>query len=163
STSERSSGTARPLTMRTARMMDSLSLPVGLLQVCGCGEVPGDRRRRGDGGGDEVGAATATLTSLEVAVRRRRAPFARDELVRIHGEAHRAPRLAPVEPRGAEDLVKTLGLGLRLDRVRTGHDERADAAGDVAAVGHGRGHAQILDATVGARADEDGVDRDVTH
>ena len=67
------------------------------------GEVAGDRGGGGDGGGDEVRAAAAALAALEVAVRRRRAPFARRELVGVHGEAHRAARIAPVEAGGGED------------------------------------------------------------
>src|SRR5688572_2941725 len=55
STSDRSSGTARPLTIRTARMVSSL-LPNWFLQIFGGGEVAGDGGGGGDGGGDEVGA-----------------------------------------------------------------------------------------------------------
>ena len=46
-------------------------------------------------------------------------PLADGELVRVHGQAHRAARLAPVEAGGGEHLVEALGLGLLLAPVPT--------------------------------------------
>src|SRR5579883_904101 len=55
----------------------------------------------GCGGGhlraDEVGAPALALTSLKIAVRGRGAALAGLEDVRVHAQAHRAARLAPVE------------------------------------------------------------------
>ena len=151
STSERSSGTARPVTTVTG---------FHRVQVLGGGEVAGHRGGGGDGGGDEVGATAPALATLEVPVRGRGAALAHGELVGVHGQAHRAARLAPLEAGGEEDLVEPLGLGLGLHAVRAGHDEGPHARADVAAVEHRGGGPEVLDARVGARPDEDGVDRD---
>ena len=113
STSLRSSGTAVPVIARTAFI-------AGPPEWRSAGDGGGCR----DGGGDEVGAAAAALASLEVAVRGRRAALLRRQLVGVHREAHRTPRLAPVEPRGAEDLVEAFLLGLQLHRDGAGDDHR---------------------------------------
>ena len=58
--------------------------------------------------------------------------------------------------------MQALGLGLALDQARARHHQHAlDAGGLRAALGHRGGLAQVLDARVGARTDEDLVDRDV--
>ena len=49
------------------------------------------------------------------------------EPVGVHGEAHRAARLAPLEAGGDEDLVEALGLGLLLHQAGARHDHGADA------------------------------------
>ena len=76
-----------------------------------------------------MGASAAALATLEVPVGRRRAALAGAQLVGVHAQAHRAPRLAPLEAGVEEDPVEPLGLGLGLDPVRPGHDERAHAVG----------------------------------
>src|SRR5688500_6352361 len=53
----------------------------------------------------------AALSSLEVAVRRRRAQLAADQLVGVHGQAHRAARLSPLEARLSKDGVEPFRLG----------------------------------------------------
>src|SRR5262249_36932111 len=63
---------------------------------------------------NEVRAASIALASFEVAVGSRGAAFAGLELVRIHGEAHRAPRLAPLKTGFDKNLVETLSLRLFL-------------------------------------------------
>src|SRR5262245_51389952 len=92
STSERSGGTGVPWTMRTGFMVRVSSVQIG-----GGGEGAGDGGGRGHGGGDEVGAPAPALAALEVAVAGRRRALARGQLVGVHGQAHRAPGLAPVE------------------------------------------------------------------
>ncbi len=129
-------------------------------QVLRGGEVTGDGGGGGDRGGHEMGASTAALAALEVAVARARRPLAGSELVGVHRQAHRAPRLAPVGAGGGEDPVEPLGLGLRLDGVAA-RDDHHPLRRDVAAVEHRRGGAQVLDAAVRARPDEHGVDVDV--
>ena len=119
STSERSSGTAVPWTIWTACMRAPSRVREG--------EVAGDGGGGGDGGGDEVGAPAPALAALEVAVAGGRRALAGGELVRVHGQAHRAARLPPVEAGGGEHLVEPLGLGLVLHGEAAGHDERADA------------------------------------
>src|SRR5665213_1979206 len=77
-------------------------------------EMPRDRRSRRHGRRDQVCAAFVALPAFEVAVRGRGATLARLELVRVHGEAHRAARLAPVEAGGLENLVEAFGFRLFL-------------------------------------------------
>src|SRR4051794_28473622 len=124
-------------------------------------EVALDRRRGGHLGRDEVRAPAAPLAALEVAVRGRRAALAGLEDVGVHAQAHRAPRAAPVEAGGLEDLVEALLLGLALHLHRAGDDHRVDVAGAPAALDDARGGAQVADARVRARADEDAVEPDL--
>src|SRR5689334_23603698 len=81
-------------------------------------EVPGKCRRRRHRGADEMGAAAGALPALEIAVRRRRAALARLEAIVVHREAHRAARLAPLEPGVAKRAIEAFGLGLRLHQTR---------------------------------------------
>ena len=60
------------------------------------------------------------------------------EPVRVHREAHRAARAAPLEARVAEDLVEPLLLGGRAHGLRAGHDERLDARRDPCAPSRSR-------------------------
>ncbi len=121
----------------------------------------------GDGGGgghlgaDEVGAASAALAAFEVAVGGGGAALAGLEDVGVHGEAHAAAGLAPLEAGGLEDGVEAFVFGLALDRLRAGDDHGADFGGDVVALDDGGGGAEVFDAAVGAGAEEDGVDLDV--
>ena len=117
----------------------------------------------GDRGRYEMGSTAATLAAFEVAVAGRRAALARSELVGIHGEAHRAAGLAPVEAGLDEDLVEAFRIGLLLDESGARHDERAHAVCDLVALGDGGRRPKVFDAAVGAAADEDRVDGDVAH
>ena len=81
--------------------------------------------------------------------------------VGVHRQAHAATRLAPLGAGLGEDAVQPLGLGLVPHLLASRHDQRAHALGDLASLEDpGRG-AQVLDAAVGARADEDDVHRDL--
>ena len=71
------------------------------------------------------------------------------------------PGQAPLRPGLGEDGVEALGLGLEAHLGRAGDDEHAHAVGDLVALDDRGGGPQVLDAAVGARADEDGVDPDV--
>src|SRR5690349_3663920 len=109
-------------------------------------------------------ASALALASFEIAVRGRGAALARSEAIGIHPEAHRAARLAPLESGVEEDLVQALALGLRLHQARARDDHRdTDVRGDPPAFDDRRGSTQILDARVGARADEYLVELDVGH
>ena len=88
------------------------------------------------------------------------AALARLQLVGIHGQAHAAARLAPLEPGLLEYPVQPLGLGLTLDRPAAGHDHRADACRQRVAADHGRRGTQVFDPGVGTRADEHPVELD---
>src|SRR6185437_5530138 len=107
-----------------------------------------------------MGAALEALTTLEIAVRGRRAALFRLELVGVHGEAHRAARLAPFETRLDEDLVETFGFRLLLHKAGARHHHGVDMAVDGLALGDLRRRPQILDAAVCAGADEDAVELD---
>src|SRR4051812_41588330 len=107
-------------------------------------------------------AASATLATLEVAVAGACRPFALSKLVRVHRQAHAAPRLAPIGTGRPEDVVQTFGLGLLLHRMATRHDHHPWHSDGTPAHDGGRG-AQVLDPAVGATADEHRVDRDVAH
>ena len=125
STSERSSGTARP--GDDGHGVPSVVAPQS--RSAGVGEGAGDGGGGGHGGGHEVGAAALALAALEVAVAGGGGPLAGGELVGVHGQAHRAAGLAPVEAGGGEDLVEALGLGLVLHRERAGDDHGPHAVG----------------------------------
>src|SRR5688500_12260997 len=114
-----------------------------------------------DGGGrghrraHQVRAPARALAALEVAVRGGGAALALLEAVGVHAEAHRAARLAPFEAGVAEDAVEPFALGLLLDQPGTGnHQGKLDVGSNAAAAHYGGCSAQILDARVGARADE---------
>src|SRR5690349_16781687 len=126
-------------------------------------EVALDGRGGGHFRADEVGAAALALAPLEVAVRGRGTALAFGQRVRVHPQAHRAARDAPVEAGALEDLVEALFLGRLLHLLGAGDDHRADAAGDPAALDDRRRLAQVLDAAVGAGADEDPFGGDLGH
>src|SRR5262249_23771645 len=109
---------------------------------------------------DEVRAALVALPALEIAVRGRGAALPGRELVRVHGETHGAAGLAPFEAGLDEDLVEALGLGLFLHQPVAGTSHRLDVAVDrLAFYARGR-RAKILDAPMGARANEHAVESD---
>src|SRR6185503_1233112 len=116
STLARSSGTTSPF--RTVNFSIVSTPPADI------DEVPGDRRRGRHRGTDEVGASAGALAALEVSVRGRSAALAGVEPIRVHAQAHRAPRLAPLEAGFAEDPVEPFALGLLLHHPRSRHDQR---------------------------------------
>src|SRR5688572_31438306 len=104
-------------------------------------------------------AAAGPLAPAEIAVRSRCAALAGFELVAVDRGAERTSGIAPLESRVAQDAIEAFALGLRLNEARAGNDPRRhfgfSEPGDF-----GRG-ADVLDAGVGARPDEDAIDRDV--
>src|ERR1041384_4818138 len=97
------------------------------------GDPAGDGRRRGGERRCQERAAAAALATLAVAVAGRDGVLAGLEAIAVHRDAHRAARVAPLGAGVAEHAVEALALGLALDRLGARHDERADAAGDLAA------------------------------
>src|SRR5690242_11334216 len=95
---------------RTATTRSTGRVDMGSSQVLRARQGPADGRCGRDQRGDQVGAAALALAALEVAVRRRRAALARGQLVRVHPQAHRASRRAPLGPGVEEDLVEALVL-----------------------------------------------------
>src|SRR5215212_4916564 len=119
---------------------------------------------RGGGGHprrDEVGAPALALAPLEVAVRGRGAALALGEDVWVHPQAHGAPGAAPVESGVAEHTREPLLFGLGLHLGRPGDDHRLDRGGDAPPFDDRGGLAQVLDARIGARSDEDALERDL--
>src|SRR5262249_26581048 len=131
------------------------------LPIADVDEVACHGGRGGHFGANQVRTTALALAALEVAVRGRGAALARAQDVRIHAEAHRAAGLAPFEPGRLEDLVETLLLGLRLDQAGAWDDHGSHSRTDLLAAHHSRGGPQVLDAGVGAGADEDPIERDV--
>src|SRR5690606_34429673 len=123
-------------------------------------KMAGNRRSGSHGRADQMGTPTIALTTLEVAVGGRGAVLARLQTIGVHGQTHGATRIAPLEAGSLEDQVQTFTLGLLLDPPGTRHHHcLLDAGGALATLGyHGCG-TQILDARVGAGADEYPVDR----
>src|SRR5659263_514737 len=179
STLPRRSGTPTPVCWLNFSMVvlssgggGSSGLQVGQRRAVGRDDVrpevrdrrqrPADRGRGCDERRHEVRAPALALAALEVAVGRRRAALPRCELVRVHAQAHRAAGVAPLRTEVEEDLVEPLGLGLQADPGRRRHDEDAHRLRLGASLDELGDRAKVLDPTVGARADEDRVDRDVT-
>src|ERR1700674_981834 len=118
STLARSSGATRPVRTRNACIITTLSQPTHV------DEMAGDARRGRHCRTDQMRASAGALAPLEVAVRRRRATLARLQPVVVHGQAHRASGLAPLETSGGENAIEAFALGLRLYRPRAGNDHR---------------------------------------
>src|SRR5258708_25197746 len=155
STLARSSGATRPFS--TVNL--SISSPLANVD-----EVPGDRGRRGLLRAQEVGPAAGALPALEIAIRSRSASLARLEPVCVHAQAHGAARFAPLESGVFEDPVKAFVLCLRFHQARARYDHRElDVRGQAPPAHDCRSGAQVLDARIGARADEYLVDTDVGH
>src|ERR1700735_2754266 len=114
STLLRRSDRPRPLWV-TKGSMRLLSSPVSSSQVRGSGEGAGDRRGRRDLWRDEVRAGAFALAAFEVAVGRGRAALAGSHGVRVHAQAHRAPRRPPLRPGRGEHRVQAFLLGRDLD------------------------------------------------
>src|SRR5512141_285459 len=155
STLLRRSGTPMPVWVVNASMSG--------LQVGGRAEGAADRGCRSDRHRHQMRAATLALASLEVAVGRRRAALLRGELVGVHAQAHRTAGAAPLASGLLDDHVEALVLGLQAHPHRAGYDEQAGALGDPTALEDLGRDPEVLDAAVGARADEDRVHGDVTH
>src|SRR5512139_3198422 len=107
--------------------------------------------------------AALALAAFEVAVRGGRAALPRLQLVGVHPQTHGAPCSAPLSAGLLEDHVETFVLGLEPDPHRARDYEQAGVLVDLVTLDLLCGGTEVLDATVGAGADEDGVDLDVAH
>src|SRR5437879_10423645 len=154
STLARSSGATRPV-KTVNRSIESSPL-------ANVDEMAGDRRRCGHLRAHEMGPAAGALAALEIAVRGRSTALARIEPVRVHAQAHGTAGFPPFEPGVLEDPVEAFVLGLRFHQARSRHDhDEPDVRGKPASADDRRSGAQVLDARVRARTDEDLVDADV--
>src|SRR4051794_5884391 len=95
STLLRLSGTATPVWVVNFSICELL-LGSSSVEICGAGQRAANSGRGRDRDRDQVSTSTLALAALEVAVRGRRAPLLRGELVGVHAQAHRAPRTAPL-------------------------------------------------------------------
>src|SRR5690606_36550594 len=111
----------------TAVSLLNFSISVPLVHVTHIGQATDHSRCGRHCRAHQMGAPTASLPPLEVAVRRGGAAIAFFQLVRIHGKAHRAAGLAPFKTGILKDLVQPLFFRLKLDEARTRNDEGADA------------------------------------
>jgi len=124
--------------------------------------VAGDGGGGGHYGADEVGAAVFTLAAFEVAVGGAGAAFVGRKDVGIHGDAHAAAGVAPFESRVAKNFVEAFFFGLGFDAARAGDDQGLlDVAREMLAGDEMRGGAKIVEAGIGAGADEDAVNGNV--
>src|SRR6516225_10138439 len=85
-------------------------------------KMPFDCGCRGHHRADQVGPAAFTLAAFEIAIRDTRGAFTGKQHVIIHGDAHTAARIPPLETGIAENLVEPFLFSLRLDSARAGHD-----------------------------------------
>jgi hypothetical protein len=69
------------------------------------------------------------------------------------------PAIAPLPAGRLKNPVQPFGFGLAAYRVGAGHHQQRHVLGLASAVEHFGGQAQILDARVGAAADEDHIQR----
>src|SRR6266851_2397736 len=113
-----------PANLSRQQLVDAYFLPVGLrfLPVADIHKMPGDGGGSGHRRADEVGAPAASLAALEVAVAGGGAAFAFGELVAVHGDAHTATRLTPLETGVAEDVGQSFLLGHAANLSRAGYD-----------------------------------------
>src|SRR5262249_48436034 len=100
-----------------------------------------------------MGACARPLSPAEIAVGSGGAAFAWRHHVAVDADAHGAAGFPPLEARVAEDTVEPFLLGLALDGGRAGGHQSGNLA-HPACQDRSRS-AQILDARVGAGADED--------
>mmetsp|Transcript_20544 Transcript_20544/g.37685 ORF Transcript_20544/g.37685 Transcript_20544/m.37685 type:complete len:378 (+) Transcript_20544:1084-2217(+) len=103
--------------------------------------------------------SSIALPSFKVTIGSGSASFLRFELVGIHGEAHGASRLAPVESRLHEDFVESFLFGLEFHQSRSRDDHGVHAIGHFASNGDGGDLAKVLNAAVRAAPDEYLFDR----
>jgi len=115
---------------------------------CGCGHNRAD----------EVRAAVLALAALEIAIAGAGAALVRREDVGVHTDAHAAAGVAPLETGVAENFIEAFFFRLALNASGARDDERLlDVFRHVLAFDKMRGGAEIIEARIGAGADEDAV------
>ena len=105
------------------------------------------------GGADQMGAPASALTALKVAVAGTGTALAWLQAVGVHGQAHRATRLAPFKTRSLEYFMQAFPLRLFFDQTRARYNHcQLDIFGHFLAqfLHHGSCLAHVLDAAVGA-------------
>src|SRR3974390_2455190 len=118
-------------------------------------EVTCDCCRSGHDRADQMRARIATLPPFEIAIRSAGAALLRRQNIRVHADAHAAPRIAPFESRLREHLIESFFFRLRLDSSRTRHDQCLCDVLCYMLAGYPVGRrAKIIQARVGTRADD---------
>src|SRR5258708_8681676 len=149
------------LSSSITRPFSTVNFSIALAPAPDVDEVAGNRCRGSHHRAHQVRAAARALAALEIAVGGRGAALAGFQPVGIHAETHRAAGLAPLEAGVAEHAIEAFALGLFLHQARAGnHHRELHARGDALALDDRSRGAQILDARIGARADEHLVDAD---
>src|SRR5688572_14756488 len=108
-------------------------------------------------------AHALSLPADEIAVGGRCAALAGRPHVAVGAETHRATGVAPLEARVLEDAVEARSLRLRLDQAGARNHPGLDPGCNLATADHLDSATQVLDAAVGARADEHAIDADIGH
>src|SRR6266481_1271541 len=121
-------------------------------------KVAGDGCCCGHNRAYQVRAAVFALATLEIAIAGAGAALVRRQDVGVHADAHAAAGVAPLESGGAENFVEAFLFGLRFDTARAGNNQRLlDVFRHVLAFDKMRGGPEIIEARIGARADEHAV------
>src|SRR5690242_16621166 len=91
-------------------------------EVADVHKMSGNRGRRGHDGADQMRTAAFALAALEIAIGGAGAALARRKHVLVHGDAHAASGLAPLESRVEENPVESFLFGFGFDDLRTRND-----------------------------------------
>src|SRR5487761_913013 len=114
----------RRLTLVAVTSRDSVLLSVRAFRpLANVYKMTGDSRRRRHHRADQVSPPSFALPAFKVPVGSARAAFACRQNIIIHGDAHAAARLTPLEPGVAKDFVQALLLRLNFHAVRARHHE----------------------------------------
>src|SRR5690625_1240842 len=108
-----------------------------------------------------MGPPTGTLASLEVSVRGRGRSLPWLQLVRVHPQAHGTTRVAPLSPEGFENLVQPFRFCLQTNPSRTWNNQNLDLVSLFMPCNNISNRTQVLTTAVSARANKDGVYRNL--
>src|SRR5437660_12484289 len=106
-------------------------------------------------------SASASLSSFEVAVAGRSTTLTGLQNVRIHSETHRTSRFTPLESGIEKNPIQTFGFRGMFHALRTRHNHRADGFVALVSPDNSRGCAQVFDARVRTRANENPINCNV--
>src|SRR3954468_19816353 len=163
-------------TSRSMRMMTSVSMlprmmgaAIAVRVLNGFGMSAPHRSDVGNGAGDggcsrpgracQMGTRPRALAADKIAVGGRDRALAGRNRFAVGGKTHRASRLAPFEACIGKDFVEPFGDRITLDGFRARHDPGTNARGHLAAARDLGGGPQIAEPAVGARPDENPIDR----
>src|SRR5471032_2958144 len=118
-----------------------------------------DRCSNGHARACQMGAGARSLPTDKIAVSSGDGPLARRNDVAVSSKAHRAARLAPFEARVDECSVQALTLRGAAHRFRTWNNPGTNAWGHLAPRQCFGRLSKVRQASVGARANEDPIDR----